>query len=68
MGLLGGWDLFRDWRGSNVSLRFGGLGVFIFFVVLDEAYQHSIKYLKLSLHRMFASGSSLSLGMGCLTM
>lgn len=31
-------------------------------------YQHSMKYLKLSLQKMLASGSSLSFGIGCRTM
>lgn len=33
----------------------------------SSAYQHSIKYLKLSLQKMLAAGSSLSFGIGCLT-
>src|SRR4051794_20456669 len=32
-----------------------------------ETYQHSIKYLKLSLHLIPLSGSSFSFGIGCLT-
>ena len=31
-------------------------------------YQHSMKYLKFSLHLIEFSGSSLSFGIGCLTM
>jgi hypothetical protein len=33
-----------------------------------RTYQHSMKYLKLSLHLMLFSGSSLNTGMGCRTM
>ena len=29
-----------------------------------DTYQHSIKYLKFSLHLIFSSGSSFSLGIG----
>lgn len=35
---------------------------------VTRTHQHSIKYLKLSLQKILESGSSLSLGMGCLTM
>ena len=35
--------------------------------VSASTYQHSMKYLKLSLHFSLFSGSSLSFGMGCRT-
>jgi hypothetical protein len=34
----------------------------------QDTYQHSIKYLKFSVHLMPLSGSSLSFGIGCRTM